>query len=123
MKNIILSKKEYFNVIKKSFESIETFIESLEIVMKQGIGNNGDNEDWLKISVIDNNIELFETKTELLFDEYQIFNNDIYIPIKNSTKVLEQRYDVELNGEFDVFFKLVNNDKKIAENYISFKMV
>lgn len=123
MKNIILSKKEYFNVIKKSFESIGTFIESLEIVMKQGIGNNGDNEDWLKISVIDNNIELFETKTELLFDEYQIFNNDIYIPIKNSTKVLEQRYDVELNGEFDVFFKLVNNDKKIAENYISFKMV
>lgn len=124
MKNIILSYKEYIVTIRESFESIETFIESLEIVMKQKMVNNEiNNENWLKISIKDNNIELFENKTELLFDEYKIFNNDIYIPIINSTKVLEQRYDVELTGEFDVFLKLKDNNKMITENYISFKMV
>lgn len=124
MKNIILSHKEYITTIRRSFESIETFIEGLEIVMNKKIVNDKlRNEDWLKISVKDNNIEMFETKAELLFDEYRVFNNDIYIPIKNSTRVLEQKYDVELTGEFDVFLKLVDSSKMITENYISFKMV
>ncbi|NLZ33320.1 MAG: hypothetical protein GX889_00070 [Clostridiales bacterium] len=125
MKALLLSVKDFFELIKSRFNPLENLIELIEMDTLSILLEDEEVEvPIIKMDIKDNNVDLFTNITELMFDNFMNINGNICIPTENTIKLLEKEFKIKLTGNFEIFTKLnVNSDgKEILEDYISFEI-
>lgn len=125
MKILLLSVKDFLELIKTGFKPLENLIE-LIVMDKLSILLECEEVEIpiIKIVTKNNDVDLFTNITELTFHNFMNINKNICIPPENTINLLEKEFKIRLTGNFEVFTKLnVNSDgEEILEDYISFEI-